>query len=209
MKLQHSDSYKPTSFNVVFEALSRLSRLQSLDLIGFHASSLTSSASLPESTELIERLASNLTSFRFTFNNSDRVENKRHPIFRTIIAHAPRLQALELCGMQKSRDLIEVFAAIQTPEKLAELRVNLSSGQTLGGLTASLNRLSGLEELSVGFGGGFEMACYPAETRTFGKIGFSEVSDFFFLSLSRVLIRAFFLSEYGKSWNRNSLSSPS
>lgn len=171
VKLVPDPSYRPQDFQPIAQALAQLTRLESLDIVDFHASSLSAS------TDTWARIGANLVALRVTVNQAERVENRRNPVFRTIIAHASHLRALELAGAQATRDVVQMLAALQHPENLIDLRLSLGAGQTVGSLASALNRLEQLEDLSITLGGGFESIYFLPEKNTFDRSVSTEVRD--------------------------------
>jgi len=170
VKLVPESSYYSQNFQPIAEALARLTRLESLDIVDFHASILNASM------DTWARIGVNLVAFRVTVNQAERVENRRNPVFRTIVANAHHLRALELAGAQATRDVVQMLAALPHPEALNDLRLSLATGQTISSLATTLNRLERLQDLSIAIGGGFESVYFPPEKNTFGRAAITEVS---------------------------------
>lgn len=173
VKLVPAPSYVPCDFHLVGRALARLARLQSLDVEGFHASSLP----LAELSDV----SGKLVSLTFTRDQSDRVENRQHPVFRVVVSNAHHLASLQFKGTQSARDVVEMLSALPHPEQLKHLSVRFPSAQVFTGLghlalVTALNRLRGLEELDVAVGGGLESCYFPSERRTFAASHSKRVS---------------------------------
>ena len=172
VKLVPDPSYYPQNFQPIAQSLTRLTRLESLDIVDFHASTLKAPL------DMWAQIGANLVSLRISMNQSERVENRRNPVFRTIIANAQHLRALELAGAQATRDVVQMLSALPHPENLTDLRLSLGTGQTVGSLAPTLNRLHQLEDLSISMGGGFESVYFPPEKNTFGRSASIEVSNY-------------------------------
>ncbi|KAF8311235.1 hypothetical protein DL93DRAFT_2083414 [Clavulina sp. PMI_390] len=196
VKLQIHSSFVATDFRPVVEALHRQPRLESLDITGVPSSFLCTGVSASEWSSI----GAHLNALRLTLNQTDRVENRRNPVFQTLVSSAARLQALELAGMQAARDVTTLLAAVQHPDMLIDLKITASAGQTLSSFAPSLNRFSAIQELSVSFSGGFESICNPSKQVTLSRNSCTE-------SLKRVGIELNALSHLTLSCSEQILSS--
>ncbi|KAF8326045.1 uncharacterized protein EI90DRAFT_1988454 [Cantharellus anzutake] len=147
--------------SAVAHALSRLERLQSLDVTDCNSN--------------VSRLRSfvgphlnpALLSLRIPTWLGDHYGTESHDARTSLISNSPCLRALDVRGPITVGTLSRIVASIPHPEQLRELRIAIKSNVDLRALTAVLSVLSDLEVLRVEIVGGMEMGFGRTYTYTY------------------------------------------
>ncbi len=169
LALRTSDS--KFDLSAVAQALSRLERLQSLDVVdcGVNVCGLGAFMTQPSGPALL--------SLRIPTWQGDRYGAEVSDTRRSLVTKSPYLRALEICGTISVGLLARILASLTHPERLLELRITIMSNTSLPLLTRALSLLTNLEILRVQIAGGIETAFGTIRTYTYTmdelKVGYA------------------------------------